>query len=632
MQIRKRLRQTATLGVVGMIVLMATFSGFGPVDRASPVGESEAIVCGGVCIGVAAGGAALAGGAAVWMAADQGVIDPQDVDELEASEDAQQKVDLAYALTSEDATQDQFITEMNNTLENSRSIASIKAKAEIAEAINNGTTDVSEISTRVNNTIEDYYAVRQHNFKNRWDTFAYQVNYTVTAIDNDSGIALTDVFSMDGASLSNIVVDGVTVTLVNGTTVESRRISLRDGTGERNFTVARTENYGLELDAQTSTDGSIKNVSSRTLVSGSSSAYTEWEALWLEFESSVSNMKANYGPDFVEAVVAQYRAGDLNTSELISAETLANEWSTGYNQTGSSVYRWANYAAIGVDAPDLNGTAKMRVDTTRDPLARMIRFNVTSETWSDSYPVDLTLQYPDGNTTSYTLINESGVAQNPVVTIPTNSSSYKQRNIDVLLSWSEGGEILDFAPGTQETVNGGDLTLAQEGVDSVQAKEWGLLFSDVAPTNGWNVSEEYTLSNLDGSVYFSRSKSTVTALEEVRHAPDRFKEQVREKQPRVIDLADVADSFTITEATNDDGENITTVEVRDYNQQTTNVSKFVNETRRLVEVRKTIEKREPTVGGGGISIPGLPSGVPPWAPPAAAGGLGIVAILAAIRP
>jgi len=596
----------------------ALSGGFGPTaertaQEAQPVQEADAIVCGGLCIAGVAGTAAVAGGAAVWLA-DGDDVSKEKYEEMVDAETSQQRLDLAVTTKGAGTGAETFLTQMNNTLANSRSIASQKAKARIAQEINNGTTDVSAISTEVNETIEDYYAVHQHNLIQKWESVGAQSRYAAEAQANDTNI--DPVLNITGGK--EFEYDGYNktrytdVTTVNGST-ENVSIfvwdQIKDDTHQTDYHLVFDEKSFIWYSSFNSTTPDVKivtraqshsNDSLKDVSRGPAFPAQKFTEVNRGIENSTRDLKQNYGPDFVEAVLAQYKTGDINTSDLISAEILANEWGTSYNQTGSSIYRHATFAALGLDSPDINETSSIKVQYEREPTTRIIRFNTSlSGTWGESSPVNLTLGYPDGTQVGYTVLDQSGT-NSPEVTIPVKDG-YEYRDIDVLLSWKEGGSIESFSPGSSFTLGpNSNLSVTQERVESVNVTEWGMIFSDSAPDNGWNTSQTYQMANFTHEVYFSRTAGDLDQSYEMRHAP-HLKENVSERQPVMMpfDGANVSE-FTILEAVNDDGESISTVGVRDYNQQTTNVSSFTKEVKRIENVRKVIEANEPTIGGGGL--------------------------------
>jgi len=601
----------------------AAMSGaFGPTaedtaERAAPVGESEAILP-----LVAVGAFAVGAGTAAWLSDDG--VDRETAEEAIQAEVEQRRIDLAVNMKGERQDQETFAVSVGNSVNDSRNIASQKAKARMAEMLNNGTTDTSKISTEVNETIESYYSVQQRNLIARWNTHLAQMNYTVSVQNNESAMGDVVVLQSSGSSNGNSVHprdqieqgninDYENVTLSNGTSVRQWYIITRHETDSTDYVFVRDkvnkrtfQEEGVsesEVDyvrynvtSISPSDDSLRDIEESTALDPSA-----YQSLYQAMNQSVSDLKANYGPSYVESIVAQYETGELNTSSLVSAEILANEWGTSYNQTGESIYRWASAVTLGIDAPDLNETARMQTEYERKPLTRMIRFNasLTGSSWSDSTPVNMTLTFDDENSTQvkYTLYNGSG-AQDPVVTIPANrNSSY--RDIDVTLTWSEGGELWEFSPGSTHTTANGELELTQEIVETVNVTEWGLVFSNSAPSGGWNASESYDLANFSETVYWSRSTAALDTVPEKRNAPAIYADAIN-NQPRMINLASVGtDSFTVTQIVNDDGEDVSSVGVRDYNRQTTDASDFVNDTKRIIEVQKVIEANEPTLGGGG---------------------------------
>lgn len=640
---RNIFRKVVTFVVALMVVTTVAISGVGPApEDASPVEE------GGAVAPLVAGSAVFFTGVGVGAWLDGDGIPEEDVEEAVDAETTQQRIDMAQSVRSKHASSDQYLTTSQNTLDNSRNIVSQQVKAEIAEMLNNGTTDTSTISTKVNETIEDYYAVHEHNLLKAFSTHIQQVGYVYNRTQSDGSMGHVmkpnnhyeanngaGSWNHGNSPLIDFYIKNESFeashTLINGSTVDYTTVLWNfENTNDNSLHMHTYDSLeGMKVDSSNDysdvryrpsvpIQGLSISPSNDSLpdVDGVNSVYnaSRYDHFQDDLESATSDMKANYGPSYITSVVAQYQTGELNTSELISPEILANEWATDYNRTGESIYKWANAVALGIDAPDLNETSKMELDYQRRPTTRMVRFNasLTGSSWSDSTPVNMTLTFDDQNNTQkkYTLYNGSG-PQDPVVTIPAGDGP-AFRDIDVTLSWDEGGELWNFSIGKTTTTANGELSLTQERVETVDVTEWGMLFSDDAPSNGWNVSETYNITtDFTDSVYFAMSTSATEDLVELEHVPSVYEDAVS-TEARMLDLemAGTANSqeFTITRIIGDDGSNLSSVGTRDYNQQTTSVSEFVNQTQRILEVQKTIEENEPelTASSGGFPdwIPG----------------------------
>lgn len=580
-------------GVIGAAHLDADRTGID--DRLNPVDEARAVlpfVVVGIA-GVAAG--AIAYDLAQQYLGGQGYTEEQ-VDRMLAGEAAQQEVDLTVGMTSQEASAEQYLTAVNNHRQDSRAVASMKAKARLAELINNGTTDVATLSQEVNETIEDYYSRQQVNLENRWTTHVSQLNYTYHAGENDVDITRTSIIHTDSETansdpVTKMVLVNVSVTLVNGSTTTGTRHSYYYSSSAMwlNNTVA-------ELDSQVSPSSSDVGWETGTVGASNDSLKTvrdvqvlyqpNYQNTWEAHETAAQQLKQNYGLSFVEAVVAQYEAGAINTSDLISPEILANEWGTAYNQTGDSTYAWATFAAMGTPIPNLNQTAAMQVSYLKTYETRHIRLNVTNPdgNLSDGTPYYATLAAPNGsNVAKKVIVDENGTTHDVTFPVPTNDGPTVS-DYEFYLTSPSGGQIKEWRYGGFDvSFQGVDVKTVQEFNRTVT--EWGMLFASDSPSNGWNASGAepdgkigpvdpengtYDAANR-GSVYFSVESGGFRLVEK---------------------------DFTIHRIVNDSGANLTSVDVRSYNKQTADPSNFTEQLRQLSALREEVEVRVEPSGGG----------------------------------
>jgi hypothetical protein len=580
-------------------------------DDLSLVQEADAF-------GIIAGVAAAAIGAGVVTAAYHYLTDDsvskEKAEEVESAETAQQKADMKSALISQRDSSQNFAKSTNNFVADSRSIASIKAKTRIVEMLNNGTTDTSTISTEVNETIEDYYAVRENNLIAQYQTHLEQLNYTVTVMNNDSSI--TDDFLYPGSDYAagdtggpdgeNIVVnsccgggynfssmtnDSTTLTLTNGSTVDVTLLDITyahwsystNANGIVNNFNDRTY-YGLNNSVDNWVSGvSFSTIAVRSIIdsnvtdTGPKTVFnlTLYQNARSDIQAAASDMKANYNKSFITQVAGSYSAGEINTSDLLSPEALASEWSTKYNQTGESVYRWASLSALGLDIPDLVNTSYINLSYEKYTGDRHAVLNISGTSSASDITID-------------TLGGEVGANQY-VVDAPTSGNSTMvripaERNTTITISNDTGSVAFDSRPagkpwlpyvtsGESKTLGGTTITVKDTTKREV-VTEPGMIFAQEGPDNGFNVSETYNATSMNGTVYFSPRGENES-------------------------LQSVKGEFVIKEAFDDDGNSISTLKLRNYNYQTTNVSAIGEQLHALTDFRETVEKHEPTITGGG---------------------------------
>lgn len=581
------------------------------VDTASlaPAGPVEA--CGGICIGAVAVGAAAAGTAAgAWL---NGGVDREDVEEVIDAEIKQQRIDLSQSARATQQGADTFITQQNNTITDSRAIASQKAKAKLARMLNNGTTDPQTLSNAVNQTIDDYYSRTQQTLlvqqRAHLAQMAYIRNTTNADVDMDSILRMENLkqdtyegfLSSPGDSFPK-----KEMTLVNGSSTTRRAVVAQAQDGSYLYTLdwsgvygnyywesasINSSNYLTSLGSRASF-GAEFAMNAKAISTSNDSLKAQPESivyrdfqyakLWVEMDEAATQMKNNYDLNYVDSVAAQYQAGEIESSDLVSPEVLANEWGTSYNQTGDSIYKWANYVALGLEAPDLNKTDSITVQYNRDPDIRTVKLEAT--TAGSETPLNATLTFPDGNQTKRTLVDENGTSTPATLEIPeSDGPAYK--DIDISFTTPSSGTTVPFSPdGTTTSV--GDHTVTQSTVTSKQVTERGLLFAPNAPAE-WESGTTYSTNNL-GTVYFARTEA-----------------------PLGDEIVPVDGSFTVQNITTESGAQVDNITTRNYNKQTADASEFVNQTQNAKKVRVVVETNEPDLSGGGglfggFSLFGLP--------------------------
>lgn len=87
---------------------------------------------------------------------------------------------------------------------------------------------------------------------------------------------------------------------------------------------------------------------------------SRWSSQWSAFNQKALQVKRNLAATTPE-MVDQYQAGQLNLTGAVNPLTLAQEYSTKYNESGYYSYALATASASGYAVPDLNGTSTITV-------------------------------------------------------------------------------------------------------------------------------------------------------------------------------------------------------------------------------------------------------------------------------
>jgi hypothetical protein len=598
--------------LVACMTISALFAGamsgaFGPTveqtaQKSAPVDEADAILP-----LVALGAAALGAGAACYVS--DCTVTQEDIDTIQTAESNQHKVDLHAGMQGKKDSAERSRVGFENFNEDSRTIASQKAKVRIVEMINNGTTDTTAIKNEVDRVIEEYYSLRQRNLVNESNAHVKQIHYSLAAIENDSGISQTWIAPPSGQREASADahwgtydhMDNATgnYTLIDGTNVTARQIHVQFTEQDGHHAGNHGENWGLGTDDQVlaakkgqpteygyvNFDHIVTKEVSDPDVSSNLSVTTqynksEYEHTMSLLSNSASAMKSNYDSSTITAFASAYQAGTINTSDLVTPDMLASEWATKYNQTGDSTYKWAHLVALGLEVPDLANTSYVNMSYMKDVGTRHVTLDFTGTPSANTYTVGwLGAEAGTGQTT----VNASelpGTVRVPAghettVTIDTASES---TSFD-----SRPDEFTPYASEGNSTTIGGMTVTVEDPSPRDRRVDRGMIFARNASDGGFDVGTEYSVSNISTGVYY---------------APEGQNESIQK----------VVGNFTLLDAKKSDGTDLETIGVRRYNYQTANASVLSEQLQQGLEMREDIEAHEKSAvsSGGVFDLPFMP--------------------------
>jgi hypothetical protein len=278
-----------------------------------------------------------------------------------AQEEAQAEADLHAGAASRGQARDAYLTGLDNTLQDSETVAWSKAEIAIAEAYENGKNE-SQAAAEAKAAIRDYYAVRQKNLEQSWDADLQTVDYIRNVSSNDSDIDGSFSLSPDSGGFPEatrgIATTG-TLTLVNGSTIETPRIEIdRDNSGGTGWT-----NDGIQ-DTNADWTLSYSGGNDTTVVV----PQDRYKSAWTQIETQSSGLTAEVDP-YVTSVYDGLENGTINSSDVISKAAYVGELGTDYQNATTSgqgnVYNSIGaLGALGLDVPELNGTGTITVEYT----------------------------------------------------------------------------------------------------------------------------------------------------------------------------------------------------------------------------------------------------------------------------
>lgn len=342
-----------------------TFADDTPVlEDASPVGESEAVLCGGACLAAGAGG--LLVGSAV-TAAGAHFFTSDNVNETALMEaDAQETQGSIHTAATTLSKDDEILhNSFSNHLEDAKAIALMEAKNEYIRELEN---DSSETVARAEakNAADDYYSTRELQGLNSWSASFEQFRASVETARNASGLTpdgVTDLYgkNLEAYDFENIEVDGygtTTYDLINGTDVQVDGASIMadsayaDGSDGLPFGI--NGYYGLNatsIEEGASADEQIYGMS----IEHWDSQYdpvpmmnvSKYRVMFDEIAAQRAEVN-NEIDTFVDSTYSAYTQGEINSTDLVDPYLGAREYSPEGNFN-----EWAarSTAALGMSMP-----------------------------------------------------------------------------------------------------------------------------------------------------------------------------------------------------------------------------------------------------------------------------------------
>lgn len=356
-------RSVAAVALAMLLVVGAAGAGvFGPTaqrtaEENGPVGEAEAIACGGVCVA----GAGIAAGALVGYATNEYLSGDPTSETYTRADKLETQTEVYAHAKSIGQDSELFTTTVNNQAgDGMRTIAWSKGKLAVIESMNNAESQ-SMATDAGKNATQEYYAVTEKNVVTSWNKQVETMDY-INGVWLNHGELSSSPFQHGDGSWNYRGTQNATYTLVNGTEVDVKLVKMGDGSqynaigpfkasrlsGETYYNHA--PNTGdVRMDNPDGDDNTTSILSSDSYAEGLTS-----------IEDGNSQMESNIEM-YTNNTYDEYSAGDINTSQMMDPTTLSQEMSTQYNSTGYYAYAGADLAVLGTDG-DLNKS--MSIETS----------------------------------------------------------------------------------------------------------------------------------------------------------------------------------------------------------------------------------------------------------------------------
>lgn len=343
-------------------------------DQAQPVGEAEALACGGVCIGT---GVAIAVGFGAGYVANEYLSGDDTASAAVQAETADTKNHLSTFTGTQASDQVMLNTVMSNQVnDGSQSVAYAKAKAAAVKAMNNNSTEAETRAAMVE-AVDDHYASMEINYLNSKSELVERSHYLNDVWFSDAGIdestsssqkGYTGVYgtgiAWDKPGYNNMTLQSADYQLVNGTE-HSVHFYFEDDNDFRYvwFNDAKASNYSDPGASETRDPDYINYFNSSAQnppVDGrgpSADATGNFEAMVVldtsESKQVLSDIDTQHSSinssmnTWLDNTYANYTAGSIDESDVLDPVTLSQEFATEYNTTGHYSYAAADLALQG---------------------------------------------------------------------------------------------------------------------------------------------------------------------------------------------------------------------------------------------------------------------------------------------
>lgn len=378
------------------LVVSMSLSGYvpgqGPVEPAAANHECDTVSY--AFAGMSAGLSAISeasGRSALGCDVFHGKTDAQRVKE---AEEQQTKVDLYSAAQGDKATRETFEATSDNYIQDSDSIAWMKAEAAIAEAYEDGKSK-SQAKTEARQAIADYYSVKQINLLENWNTTILAADYILNRSKQEGyGSGYVTVTCTGECDYSDYdekfrgTGSTETVTLVNSSTRASVTADVDGGGYDReNQNDVSVEEGEYRYNQNTGSSPAYATITGIKVLKPNDNyqnlTYVKFQPYadrWAVIEQKNNHLQ-NEAENFTEAIWTDLQDGNINSSDVLSRTTTMYEYGTDSAGNGTYYDHVAATAGLGLSTADLNKTGQMTITDAGGTTYEGLVFANRSESW-----------------------------------------------------------------------------------------------------------------------------------------------------------------------------------------------------------------------------------------------------------
>jgi hypothetical protein len=247
-----------------------------------------------------------------------------------------------------------FLDSLSNNLGNTRAVARLEAQGEYYRQLESG---ASESAARVaaKDAVRDYYTTKQKQLASSWNILikswdSYEITANAEGLGNFVGVNRDNGGNKTDISLGTY-----------------KNPTLINGSSDQEIAELHYKGNTYQVSPMSTNQGSNNNDWNMTLYAGltdttnghiESSNLYEYRHAWLEIQTQNQQVLSDID-DYIDQTYSEYQQGDINASDIVSANALMREY------TGDNQQSWSTLAlssTSGVDPPDdLDGIASMTV-------------------------------------------------------------------------------------------------------------------------------------------------------------------------------------------------------------------------------------------------------------------------------
>jgi hypothetical protein len=306
-------------------------------------------------------------------------------EEWNATDAAETKAEIHSRAGQLSASNENFLTAQQNGLTNSETIAFSKGEAAAVEVLANG-GNVSEAQAAANESIEDFYAVKQYNLIDRWNVIIQTIETLNQRAENTTDVSndfvtlgtensFTESGPVDSVDSSVINTGGTsqTITLVNSSShsIDGLAVSYSGNNHGASYSPSTSSatykdgDFRAYLDGSSDTYMSADRVRIRPTDNVSSTTAVKAGEFWIihkSIEDKSQSTKQEVSVYVNESLGPAVENGNLNATSYVSPATLAQEYAQDYNGSDSYIRALAIAASSGMETPSLENVGSMTVE------------------------------------------------------------------------------------------------------------------------------------------------------------------------------------------------------------------------------------------------------------------------------